>query len=158
MLNRKNSRKSLKLLYSLSLPLLCLMLIVSACQGRETESDQSNPELVPFGVIDQVPVFPGCEDAEDKRACFNEKIQRHIQKNFSYPQEALQKGIEGRVAVMFIIDKEGNITSIQEKGPDPLLEAEVHRIIARLPKMKPGLQGEEAVNVPFSIPVMFKLN
>lgn len=118
----------------------------------------TNGQTVPFASIDQVPVFPGCEDAEDKRACFNEKIQRHIQKNFHYPEEAQQKGIEGRVSVMFTIDAEGYITDIRQKGPDPILEEEVRRIISKLPRMQPGLQGEEAVNVPFAIPIMFKLN
>lgn len=126
---------------------------------NRTDQTQSKLEkTIPFATIDQVPVFPGCEDSEDKRACFNEKIQRHIQKNFHYPEEAQQKGIEGRVSVMFTIDAEGYITDIKQKGPDPLLEEEVRRIISKLPRMQPGLQGEEAVNVPFAIPILFKLN
>ena len=126
-------------------------------KSYENQMKTPNAPVVPFGKIDQVPVFPGCEDATDKRACFNEKIQEHIRKNFNYPKEAIENGIQGQVSVIFTIDTEGSLTDIRLKGPHPLLDAEVHRIIARLPIMQPGLQGEEAVNVSFSIPVMFKL-
>lgn len=115
-------------------------------------------EAVPFAVIDEVPVFPGCEEAEDKRACFNEKITAHIMKNFNYPKEASEKHIEGRVAVMFTIGKDGQIRDIIKRGPDPLLEAEVDRIISTLPKMQAGRQNGQAVDVPFSIPITFKLD
>ncbi|TDS19111.1 TonB family protein [Maribacter caenipelagi] len=112
---------------------------------------------VPFAVVDEVPIFPGCEDAVDKRACFNEKIQNHIGKHFKYPQAAYDANIEGRVNTMFTISSEGTIENIKMRGPDKLLEDEVERIIKRLPQMTPGKQSGKAVNVPFSIPVQFKL-
>lgn len=112
---------------------------------------------VPFAVIDEVPVFPGCENEADPRACFNTMIQKHISKNFRYPQEAQEKGIQGRVSVMFTIDEQGNVTNIRKRGPDALLEEEVDRIISRLPTMQPGKQKGVAVRVPFSIPITFKL-
>ena len=112
---------------------------------------------VPFSVIEDVPVFPGCEGASDKRACFNEMMQKHIRKNFRYPEIAQEMGIQGRVAVMFTIQKDGSIGNIRLRGPDKNLEAEARRIIERLPKMTPGMQRGRAVRVPFSIPIMFKL-
>ena len=112
---------------------------------------------VPFAVIDEVPVFPGCEDAADRKACFNEKIFEHVLKNFNYPEEAKEQGIQGRVAVMFTVGIDGGIDKITTRGPHPLLEAEVRRIIGRLPRMQPGLHGGGAVKVPFSLPVVFKL-
>lgn len=112
---------------------------------------------VPFSVIEDVPVFPGCEGASDKRACFNEMIQKHIRKNFRYPEIAQEMGIQGRVAVMFTIQKDGSIGNIRLRGPDKNLEAEARRIIEKLPKMTPGKQRGRAVRVPFSIPIMFKL-
>ena len=112
---------------------------------------------VPFAVIEDVPVFPGCEGASDKRACFNEMMQKHIRKNFRYPEIAQEMGIQGRVSVMFTIQKDGSIGNIRLRGPDKNLEAEARRIIERLPKMTPGKQRGRAVRVPFSIPIMFKL-
>jgi TonB family protein len=109
-------------------------------------------------VIDKVPVFPSCEDADNKRACFSKMLQKHISKNFNYPKEAQEKGIQGRVAVMFTIAQNGSIQNIRKRGPDKLLENEAERIISLLPKMKPGEHKGKAVDVPFSIPITFKLN
>ncbi len=124
---------------------------------RLRKAISQDDETVPFATIDEVPIFPGCEDAENKRKCFNEKIQKHISKNFNYPKEAQEKGIRGRVSVMFTIATDGSIQNIRKRGPDSLLESEVERIIKRLPKMKPGKHKGKAVNVPFSIPITFKL-
>ena len=112
---------------------------------------------VPFAVIEDVPIYPGCERAKDKRACFNEMIQKHIRKNFRYPEIAQEMGIQGRVNVMFTIQKDGSIGNIRYRGPDKNLEAEALRIIQKLPKMTPGKQRGRAVRVPFSIPITFKL-
>ncbi|MDB4291869.1 M56 family metallopeptidase [Maribacter sp.] len=113
---------------------------------------------IPFAVVDEVPIFPGCENAANTRECFTEMMQKHISKHFNYPQEAQDKGIQGRVSVMFLITMDGEISNIRMRGPDKLLEEEVARIIGRLPKMIPGKLNGEVVNVPFSIPVTFKLH
>ncbi|MGS2765078.1 energy transducer TonB [Sinomicrobium sp. M5D2P9] len=112
---------------------------------------------VPFAVIEDVPVFPGCEDAKDKRACFQEMMQKHIRKHFRYPEIAQEMGVQGRVAVMFTIDKDGSINNVRLRGPDKNLEKEAERIISKLPKMTPGKQRGRAVRVPFSIPITFRL-
>ncbi|MEO9659591.1 MAG: energy transducer TonB [Maribacter dokdonensis] len=112
---------------------------------------------VPFAVIEDVPVFPGCENESDKRACFNKMIQKHIGKNFRYPEIAQEMGVQGRVSVMFVIQKDGSIGNVRMRGPDKNLEAEAARIISKLPKMTPGKQRGRAVRVPFSIPINFKL-
>jgi len=112
---------------------------------------------IPFAVIEDVPIFPGCEGAKDKRACFNEMMQKHIIKNFRYPEIAQEMGVQGRVNVMFTIQKDGSIGNIRYRGPDKNLEAEALRIIEKLPRMTPGKQRGRAVRVPFSIPIVFKL-
>ena len=112
---------------------------------------------VPFAVIEDVPVFPGCENESDKRACFNKMMQKHISKNFRYPEIAQEMGVQGRVSVMFVIQKDGSIGNVRMRGPDKNLEKEAARIISKLPKMTPGKQRGRAVRVPFSIPITFKL-
>lgn len=120
--------------------------------------DEMEEDLdVPFSVIEDVPVFPGCENESDKRACFNSMIQKHIAKNFRYPEIAQEMGIQGRVNVMFVIQKDGSIGGVRMRGPDKNLEKEAARIIDKLPKMTPGKQRGRAVRVPFSIPITFKL-
>lgn len=117
---------------------------------------------VPFSVIEDVPVFPGCESEKSKganavRACFNEMMQKHIRKNFRYPEIAQEMGVQGKVTVMFTIQKDGSIGNIRYRGPDKNLEKEALRIIEKLPKMTPGMQRGRAVRVPFSIPITFRL-
>lgn len=112
---------------------------------------------VPFAVIEDVPVFPGCENESDKRACFQKMMQKHIGKNFRYPEIAQEMGIQGRVSVMFTIQKDGSIGNVRMRGPDKNLEKEAARIISKLPKMTPGKQRGRPVRVPFSIPITFKL-
>ncbi|RIV35450.1 energy transducer TonB [Flagellimonas lutimaris] len=126
---------------------------IEEVEVEEVEEDIS----VPFAVIEDVPVFPGCEGASDKKACFQEMMQKHIRKNFRYPEIAQEMGVQGRVSVIFVIQKDGSIGNIRMRGPDKNLEAEAMRIIQKLPKMTPGKQRGRAVKVPFSIPITFKL-
>ena len=124
----------------------------------EVEDDFEDVD-VPFAVIEDVPIYPGCEKVpkSQRRACFQEQINKHIRKNFRYPEIAQEMGIQGRVYVQFVIAKDGSITSVRMRGPDKNLEKEAARIISRLPKMTPGKQRGRAVRVPFSIPITFRL-
>lgn len=128
---------------------------VEDVQVEEVEEEVS----VPFSVVEKVPIFPGCSGNtnQELKDCFSKKINEHITKNFKYPQTALELGIYGRVIVLFVVDKEGNITNIQSRGPDKMLEKEAERIIGLLPQMKPGLQRGNPVTVPYSIPINFKI-
>ena len=114
---------------------------------------------VPFAVIEDVPIFPGCENEPKNklRDCFNSMMQKHIGKNFRYPEIAQEMGVQGRVNVMFVIQKDGSIGNVRMRGPDKNLEEEAARIISKLPKMTPGKQRGRPVRVPFSIPITFKL-
>lgn len=115
------------------------------------------PDEVPWVSIEDVPVFPGCEGAEDKRACFQEMMQKHVRKNFRYPELAQEMGLQGRVNVVFTIQKDGSIGNVRMRGPHEILEGEAGRIISKLPKMTPGKQRGTPVKVPFAIPITFKL-
>ncbi|MCK0155562.1 energy transducer TonB [Cellulophaga sp. F20128] len=117
---------------------------------------------VPFSVIEDVPVFPGCEKEKKKganalRECFNEQMNKHIRKNFRYPEIAQEMGVQGKVNIRFVIQKDGSIGQVQMRGPDKNLEKEAARIIGLLPKMTPGKQRGRAVRVPFSLPITFRL-
>ena len=127
----------------------------------DVEVGEEEEEIsVPFAIIENVPVYPGCESAKGnaaRKACFQKKIQEHIIKEFRYPQIAAEMGIQGRVFVQFAINSKGHIDRIRTRGPDPGLEKEAARIVGSLPKMTPGMQRGRAVTVPYSIPVNFKL-
>ena len=125
----------------------------------EVEAAEEEEEIiVPFAVIENVPIFPGCETAstnEERKACFQKMVQEHVKRNFKYPPAALELGITGRVFVQFYIDSSGHVGNIRTRGPDHLLQKEAHRIVASLPDMTPGKQRGRAVSVPYSIPVNF---
>lgn len=114
---------------------------------------------IPFAVIENVPVFPGCENESDKRSCFNKMILKHVKKTFRYPTIPLEMGVQGKVYMHFVIQKDGSIGNIQiARSPDKNLGIEATRIISKLPKMTPGKQRGIAVRVPFSLPITFKLS
>lgn len=114
-------------------------------------------EEVPFILIEEVPVFPGCEQASDKRACFQKMILKHVRKNFRYPELAQELGLQGRVNIAFLIERDGSIGKVRMRGPHKILEEEAGRIISTLPQMIPGKQRGRAVKVPFMMPIVFKL-
>ncbi|MFT6796685.1 MAG: protein TonB [Maribacter sp.] len=122
----------------------------------EVIEHELEPE-VNWANIEEVPVFPGCENETDKRACFGKMIQKHIGNVFRYPEQEQELGIQGRVNVMFDIKKDGTIGNIHMRGPNDNLENEAARIIGNLPKMTPGKQRDQNVMVSFAIPITFKL-
>jgi len=135
--------------------------VISDVATIDTEDniDEQETASIPFVLLEDAPVFPGCEAVakKDRKKCFTEMIHKHIKKNFNYPEIAQEMGIEGRVYCMFVIDENGKITNMNFRGPDKNLVKESKRIISKLPKMKPGKQRSRAVRVPFSIPITFKL-
>ncbi|WP_191859050.1 energy transducer TonB [Hanstruepera ponticola] len=114
---------------------------------------------VPFTVVENVPVFPGCvgKNNAELRDCFAQKMNEHIKKHFKYPESALEMGVHGRVFVLFAIDSNGRVSNIKSRGPAALLEKEAERIIGLLPTMEPGKQRGKPVKVPYSIPINFKI-
>jgi TonB family protein len=128
--------------------LLLLVPIVSFSQEKEIDFDS----------VERPPIYPGCEPyVQQLRSCTQRKIQTHINKNLRYPEFAQKTGVQGRVFVQFIIDKDGSIVGIRTRGPHPILEIEAKRIISILPKFIPGYVDGKAVRVPFSMPITFKL-
>ena len=127
---------------------------VSDVEVEEIDEDVQ----VAFAVIEDVPIFPGCEGKSKKesKACFQEKMQQHVKKHFNYPQTALDLQLQGRVSVIVVNDAKGYTTSIRSRGPDKILEKEAERIIGLLPKMKPGKQRGRPVKVAYAVPIFFK--
>ena len=116
---------------------------------------------LPFAVIEQVPVFPGCENLasnEDMKKCMSAKIDEIVRKKFNADLGS-QLGLTGviRVIVQFKIDKNGNVTDVRSRAPHPALEDEALRVINSLPQMQPGQQGGQNVGVMYSLPIVFQV-
>lgn len=124
------------------------------------DPDLEESIIIPFVALEDVPVFPGCEKVEksERRACFEQKMQKHVLRTFKYPEAAIDMQEQGKVYAMFTIGKEGLIEDVQLRGPSKILENEAARIIDKLPVMKPGRQGNKPVSVSFSMPIIFQLN
>ena len=107
-----------------------------------------NPDMV-YRVVENMPEFPGG---------INE-LKKFIAKNINYPKSACEKGLEGRVFVSFVVDKQGMVKDVQMlRGEHESLNREAVRVIASLPKWTPGRDKTNSVNVAYTVPVNFKLD
>ena len=85
---------------------------------------------------------------------------KFIQENIRYPKSAAKKGIEGRVICQFTIKKDGSIdhkSIIVIRGLHKSLDKEAIRIIKKMPKWTPGMQGEDTMRVRYAMPIPFRL-
>ena len=117
-------------------------------------------EDIPFILIEDVPVFPGCKgNNTELKKCFTKKVTEHFSKKFNVGL-AKELGLsfgKKRLFVVFKIDKTGDIVDVKARGPHPTLEKEVVAIISSLPKMIPGKQRGIPVGVSYSIPITFEV-
>jgi len=130
---------------------------VEEVEVEEVEEDVE----VPFQIIENVPVFPGCERKKnnaERKKCMSEKISKYVNKKFD-TDLAADLGLTGRqkILVAFKIDKSGNIVGVRARAPHPALKKEAEKVIKSLPKMKPGRQRGKNVTVPYSLPIIFQV-
>ena len=117
---------------------------------------------VPFAVIENVPVYPGCENAgnnDAKKKCMSEKVMKFVQKKFDN-ELANDLGLDSgrqRISVQFKIDKNGNVVNVRARAPHPRLEQEAIKVVKGLPKMTPGKQRGKAVGVLYALPIVFQV-
>ncbi len=117
---------------------------------------------VPFTVIENVPIYPGCEGLstnEERKRCMSDKISSFVNDNFDKDLgETLGLNGMNRLIIIFQIDEEGNVKNVQSRAPHPTLEQEASRVINALPQMQPGKQRGTAVPVAYSLPIIFKID
>jgi|TARA_B110000967_G_scaffold126646_1_gene129480 protein TonB len=128
---------------------------------EDLEIDEVEEDIeVPFAVIENVPIFPGCDKGNnaERRKCMSQKITKFVQRKFN-TDLAGDLGLSGRqrINVIFKIDKNGDVVGVRARAPHPRLEKEAARVINLLPKMKPGKQRGKAVIVPYSLPIIFQV-
>lgn len=101
-----------------------------------------------FDVVEQMPDFPGGMSA----------LMQYLGKHIKYPVVAEENGIQGRVIVTFVVEKNGSITDVQViKSVDPSLDKEAVRVVKSMPHWIPGKQNGSAVRVKYTLPVTFRL-
>ncbi|QXP74199.1 energy transducer TonB [Tenacibaculum sp. HL-MS23] len=126
----------------------------------ELEDNSETIERIPFNLVEEIPLFSKCNNVPlmKQAKCFETQMSKHIMKNFKYPQDAFDAGIQGRVLVQFTIDEQGNVAAIQMRGPQngESLEKEASRIVNKLPTFIPGKHNGRNVKVKYGIPITFK--
>ncbi|NPD46653.1 MULTISPECIES: TonB family protein [unclassified Lentimicrobium] len=115
----------------------------------KTEEAETDTKEETFLVVETMPMFPGGEKA----------MYTYIGQNVTYPEKAKKEGIEGRVFVTFVVEKDGSITEVElMRGVSDELDQEALRVIKSMPKWKPGEQRGKTVRVQYRMPIKFTLN
>lgn len=130
-----------------------IMMAIAACMmtlGAQAQVQKGNtaPQDV-FDVVEEMPVFPGGMQG----------MIKFLSENISYPKDAQEKKISGRVIISFVIDKDGSVGEVQTVKPlYPSLDEEAIRIVKSMPNWTPGKQKGQAVRVKYSLPISFSLD
>jgi len=123
---------------------------------EEVVEEEEVLEDVPFAIIEDAPVFPGCKGSKSqKKQCLQDKIKKHVNRKYNTGL-AGDLGLDAgkkKVYVQFKISKTGSITDVRARGPHKRLEKEAIRVVKLLPKMIPGKQRGRAVGVKYTLPI-----
>jgi len=166
MMNKKETSHRSIWKYALILPVLAMLLFFNSALQTKAEpvnemntsqqapqkaqdkpvANNSNPII--FNYVEVMPEFPGGISA----------LMKFLQDNLKYPVEAQEKGIQGRVALRFVVTPDGSVDDVQViKSLDSLCDQEAVRVVKAMPKWIPGKQSGVPVYVYFNLPVVFKL-
>ena len=116
-------------------------------------------EEVPFFRIEKHPYYVQTDTitGETKEIPFKNFLDQWVIKNLRYPQEAVEKKIQGRVIVALRIDKKGILSIKEIIGRNPLLEEEACRIFDGFPQLSPALLRGKPVNILYNYPIVFRI-
>ena len=119
------------------------------------------PVEVDFVKVEQVPIFPGCENKktnDELKKCMSDKITRLVQKHYD-ANLASELGLSGKqvIQIQFKIDKTGHVTDIKSRASHQRLKQEAERVINKIPEMQPGKQRNKPVSVIYSLPIVFQV-
>lgn len=114
----------------------------------EPEPPKHEEENKVFDIVEQQPMFPGGPAA----------LMKYLSEHTKYPVVAQENGVQGRVTVQFVVEKDGSISDVHVlKGVDPSLDKEAVRVVKSLPRWTPGKQNGITVRVNYRVPVLFRL-
>lgn len=167
MMNTNKSPMKKLAKYLSVLPLALLLIMANSMYAQANEMQEPQKEIAPppppppqepqkkesksneiFVVVEQQPQFPGGTSA----------LMKFLSENIEYPKEAQEKGIQGRVIVNFVVEKDGSVSDVNVvRGQDPLLDAEATRVVPLMPNWTPGVQKGERVRVRYTLPIVFSL-
>lgn len=114
----------------------------------EPETEVEEEEI--FIYVEEMPSFQGGD---------LDNFRKYVGENTRYPEAAAESGIQGRVQMSFVVERDGSVSNVRVlKGVDPLLDREAVRVISGSPKWTPGKQRGKPARVQYTIPVLFFLH
>ncbi len=139
-----------------------LAIIALQCNSAMCQTADNQPNIVPkdstavnqandkdddaFFIVENMPEFP----------CGEANLRKYLAENTIYPNEAKNKGLEGKVFINFLVSKTGEVQDVKvARGIDPLLDNEAIRVVQSMPKWDPGSQRGKPVEVRFTLPISF---
>lgn len=127
---------------------------------EEAVEEEEVAEDVPFAIIEDVPVYPGCKGTkQQKKDCLNKSMQKHVARKFN-ADLATDLGLspgKKKIYIQFKITKTGTIQIVGARAPHARLEKEAKRVVSLLPRMTPGKQRGRPVNVTYMLPISFNV-
>ncbi len=101
-----------------------------------------------FDVVEEMPSFPGGQGA----------LMSYLYSNTKYPVVAQENGVQGRVIISFVVERDGSISDVKvARSVDPSLDREAQRVVKSMPRWSPGKQNGSTVRVKYTVPVVFRL-
>jgi TonB family protein len=127
---------------------LTLLIFTSIGFSAVAQQDTVKEEMI-YDMPEIMPEFIGGPDA----------LEDFVKKNIVYPPDAKAKGIQGKVYIQFVVEKDGTVTNeVVRRGVNPLLDAEALRVAKLLPAFKPGTMRGKKVRVRYTLPIVFSLS
>ena len=131
-----------KLILMTVMAVFCL----TTASAQKTVVSQENQKV--FDTVEQMPEYPGGMPA----------LIEFLQTNMKYPEDAQKQKVEGRVMVMFVVEKDGSITDVKvARNVFPSLDEEAVRVVNAMPKWTPGKEKGKPVRVQYTLPISFRL-
>lgn len=119
--------------------------IIQKFDNKQKEVDEEKI----FVIVSEMPEFPGG----------NRALAKYLSDNVKYPVIAVENGINGKVTVSFVVNRDGSICDVTIlRGVDPALDKEAIRVVSNMPRWKPGKQGDQTVRVSYRVPINFQLS
>lgn len=134
--------------------------VIEISEIEEVVEEEEIIEEVPFAIIEEAPIYPGCKGSKaERKKCLQQKIREHVNKKYNVGL-AEELGLEPgkkKVYVLFKINHKGNITDVRARGPHKRLEKEAVRVVQLLPKMIPAKQRGKPVNIKYTLPITLEV-
>ena len=143
--------KELEYLYNFTVALANTGSELAFRNSEATSREAFHGDAYGFNEVDQRPMFLNSADP-------SQFLEKWVYQYLKYPEKAVIEGVQGRVMVAFVIEKDGKVSDVRVvKSVSPELDAEAVKVVSASPKWKPGRLAGEKVRTSMTIPVEFRL-